>query len=155
MNIGHSISRAMSVGLPKAVKEMLRIMKGYRGGHDRRHGYRYHRCGARAGDSPALGGKFSHDFWVTRSRIASAADPSPGIAARFAAKEAVSKAFGTGIGGRVGWHDLEIANEPSGRPMVTLQAGALEVLQERGGKAVHISLSHSDGQAAAMAVLEG
>ena len=90
-----------------------------------------------------------------KAYFCAAADPAPGIAARFAAKEAVSKALGTGIGGRVGWHDIEIANEPSGRPTVTLQAGALEVLQELGGQQVLISLSHSQGQAAAMAVIEG
>jgi len=85
----------------------------------------------------------------------STADPAPAIAARFAGKEAVSKALGTGIGTRVGWHDIEIANEPSGRPTVELRAGAHEVLQELGGRQVLLSLSHSQGQAAAMAVIEG
>lgn len=97
--------------------------------------------------------KFLSDVEKEYFRVA--ADPAPGVAARFAAKEAVSKALGTGIGGRVGWHDIEIANESSGRPTVTLHAGALEVLRELGGHQVLISLSHSQGQAAAMAVIEG
>ena len=97
--------------------------------------------------------KFLSD--VEKAYFRAASDPAPGIAARFAAKEAVSKALGTGIGGRVGWHDIEIAYESSGRPTVTLHAGALEVLRELGGRQVLISLSHSQGQAAAMAVIEG
>jgi holo-[acyl-carrier protein] synthase len=97
--------------------------------------------------------KFLSDIEKEYFRVT--ADPAPGVAARFAAKEAVSKALGTGIGGRVGWHDIEIANESSGRPTVTLHAGALEVLRELGGHQVLISLSHSQGQAAAMAVIEG
>ena len=44
------------------------------------------------------------------------ARPGPHIAARFAAKEAVSKAFGTGIGRFLGWHDIEIARHDSGEP---------------------------------------
>ena len=83
------------------------------------------------------------------------ADPSPSIAARFAGKEAVSKAFGTGIGEKLHWHDLEIVHHDRGRPMVRLHGKAKVLLMELGGKDVHISLSHSDGQAAAMAVLEG
>ena len=83
------------------------------------------------------------------------ADPSPCIAARSAGKEAVSKAFGTGIGEKLNWHDLEIVHHERGRPMVRLHGKAKVLLMELGGKAVHISLSHSDGQAAAMAVLEG
>ena len=47
-------------------------------------------------------------------------DPSPSIAARFAGKEAVSKAFGTGIGKKLNWHDLEIIHHERGRPMVRL-----------------------------------
>jgi holo-[acyl-carrier protein] synthase len=42
-------------------------------------------------------------------------DPTPYLAARFAAKEAMAKAFGTGIGAELGWHDMEIVREASGR----------------------------------------
>jgi holo-[acyl-carrier protein] synthase len=81
-------------------------------------------------------------------------DPAPSLAVRFAGKEAISKAFGTGIGGKLNWHDLEIVHHKSGRPTVKLHGGAQVMLIELGGKAVHISLSHSHGQAAAMVLLE-
>ena len=81
-------------------------------------------------------------------------DPEPSIAARFAGKEAISKAFGTGIGGKLHWHDLEIVHHKNGRPTVKLHGSANVMLIELGGKVVHISLSHSNGQAAAMALLE-
>lgn len=82
-------------------------------------------------------------------------DPAPCIAARFAGKEAISKAFGTGIGSELGWHDIEITHHPQGRPMVKLHGRGKVLLLEQGGKTVHISLSHNGGQTAAMAVLEG
>lgn len=85
----------------------------------------------------------------------SARDSAPGIAARFAGKEAISKAFGTGIGGKVNWRDIEIINDEKGRPMVKLHGAAKILLLEMGGKEVQVSLSHSEGQAAAMALLQG
>ena len=81
-------------------------------------------------------------------------DPVPSIAVRFAGKEAISKAFGTGIGEKLRWHDLEIVSHENGRPTVKLHGGANVMLTELGGKTVHISLSHSASQAAAMALLE-
>jgi holo-[acyl-carrier protein] synthase len=80
---------------------------------------------------------------------------APHIAARFAAKEAISKAFGTGIGGRLGWHDMEIRRKESGEPYVVMHGKGAELLSERRGRMVHVSLSHTEGYAAAMAVLEG
>jgi holo-[acyl-carrier protein] synthase len=82
-------------------------------------------------------------------------DPVASIAARFAGKEAISKAFGTGIGGRINWHDIEIVHDAKGRPEVKLHGGAKSLLQEMGGMEVQVSLSHSEGQAAAMALLQG
>ena len=46
--------------------------------------------------------------------------PAPFLAARFAAKEAVSKAFGTGIGSQLGWQDIEVARKKSGEPYIIL-----------------------------------
>ncbi len=80
--------------------------------------------------------------------------PGPFLAARFAAKEAVSKAFGTGIGATLGWHDIEIGKKPSGEPFVVLHGGALKLLAERGGRIVHLSLTHTAMHAAAVAILE-
>jgi holo-[acyl-carrier protein] synthase len=67
-------------------------------------------------------------------------DPAPFLAARFAAKEAISKAFGTGIGKHLGWQDMEVGRKESGEPFVILHEGGLRLLQERGGRIVHLSL---------------
>jgi holo-[acyl-carrier protein] synthase len=81
-------------------------------------------------------------------------EPAPFLAARFAAKEAISKAFGTGIGAQLGWRDMEVARKPTGEPFVILHDGGLQLLRERGARIVHLSLSHTTNHAAAMAVLE-
>ena len=79
---------------------------------------------------------------------------APFLAARFAAKEAISKAFGTGIGSQLGWQDIEVKHHESGQPFVVLQDGGKKLLEQRGGRVVHLSLSHTDNYAAAVAVLE-
>jgi holo-[acyl-carrier protein] synthase len=81
--------------------------------------------------------------------------PGPFLAARFAGKEAISKAFGTGIGRQLGWQDMEIRRKDSGEPYVVLHGKGRTLLRKRGGRIVHLSLSHTGRQAAAMAVLEG
>ncbi len=81
--------------------------------------------------------------------------PAPFLAARFAAKEAISKAFGTGIGAQLGWRDMEIGRKPSGEPFVILHEGGQKLLQARGGQKVLITLSHTQNYAAAVALLEG
>ncbi len=80
--------------------------------------------------------------------------PGPFLAARFAAKEAISKAFGTGIGRQLGWQDMEVGRKDSGEPFVILHDGGLKLLAERGGTRVHLTLSHTQSYAAAMAILE-
>lgn len=80
--------------------------------------------------------------------------PGPFLAARFAAKEAISKAFGTGIGAQLGWQDMEVGRKPSGEPFVILHGRGQTLLAERGGRVVLISLSHTQQHAAAVAVLE-
>ena len=80
--------------------------------------------------------------------------PAPHLAARFAAKEAISKAFGTGIGRQLGWHDMEVARKESGEPFVVLHDGGLKLLEARGAQAVHISISHTEFYAAVVAILE-
>lgn len=81
--------------------------------------------------------------------------PAPFVAARFAAKEALSKAFGTGIGAHLGWLDLEIVREPAGRPTVHLHGKAATLARERGARIAHVSLSHTALHATALAILEG
>ncbi len=80
--------------------------------------------------------------------------PAPFLAARFAAKEAISKAFGTGIGAELSWQDMEVRRRESGEPYVVLHDKGLELLQQRGGRIVHLSLSHTERHATAIAILE-
>ena len=81
--------------------------------------------------------------------------PGPFLAARFAAKEAVSKAFGTGIGAQLGWQDIEVGRKDSGEPYVILHGKGLELLARRGARCVHLTLSHTAQYAAAVAIVEG
>lgn len=81
--------------------------------------------------------------------------PAPFLAARFAAKESVSKAFGTGIGAALGWQDIEIRRKESGEPFVVLHGKGAELFAARGARALHLSLSHTENYAAATAILEG
>ena len=82
-------------------------------------------------------------------------NPAPFLAARFAAKEAVSKAFGTGIGAQLGWQDIEICKKESGEPFVVLHGKGKKLFESRGAKGLLVSLSHTEHYAAATAVLEG
>jgi holo-[acyl-carrier protein] synthase len=77
------------------------------------------------------------------------------LAARFAAKEAISKAFGTGIGRELGWTDLEIVREKSGQPRVQLHGRAIAFAEKRGVCTVHVSLSHTAEYGAAQAMILG
>src|SRR6266536_3640403 len=77
--------------------------------------------------------------------------PAPFLAARFAAKEAISKAFGTGIGKQLGWQDMEVGRKQSGEPFVILHGDGLQRMRERGGRIVQLSLSHTETYAAAVA----
>jgi holo-[acyl-carrier protein] synthase len=81
-------------------------------------------------------------------------DPAPFLAARFAAKEAISKAFGTGIGGQLGWQDMEVGRKASGEPFVILREPGRKLLEARGGTGVHLTLSHTKDHAVAVAILE-
>ena len=75
------------------------------------------------------------------------------LAMRFAAKEAISKAFGTGIGAELGWHDMEIDNEPSGRPVVRFLNKGQSLCAKHGATRCLISLSHTASHAVAQAIL--
>jgi holo-[acyl-carrier protein] synthase len=75
-------------------------------------------------------------------------------AARYAAKEAVLKAFGTGWRGGLTFADIEILNDDMGRPVVTLHGKAKEFIKEQKIERVLISLSHTSDTAMAVAILE-
>jgi len=81
--------------------------------------------------------------------------PARHLAARFAAKEAVSKAFGTGIGKAMGWKDIDVRRKESGEPYVVLDGGAKKLAEERKVTKVSITLSHTENHAMAMIVMEG
>ncbi len=80
--------------------------------------------------------------------------PARHFAARFAAKEAVSKAFGTGIGKAMGWKDIDVHREGTGQPFVVFAGGAKQLVAERQVVAAWISLSHTEHHAVATVVLE-
>ena len=81
--------------------------------------------------------------------------PARHLAARFAAKEAVSKAFGTGIGKSMGWRDIDVHKKPSGEPFLVFNGGADKLAKARGVTHALITLSHSEQHAVATIVLEG
>jgi holo-[acyl-carrier protein] synthase len=74
------------------------------------------------------------------------------LAARFAAKEAVLKALGTGLGPRMRWTDIEVTNDQEGRPVVSLGGAVAARAQACGFRQVCLSLTHTAGLAIAQAV---
>ena len=81
-------------------------------------------------------------------------DPVPHYAARFAAKEALFKALGTGWAKGVTWLDVEVLRERQDAPTMVLHGEAQRLSLAKGAHAVHLSLSHTDQSAVAMVVLE-
>jgi len=75
-------------------------------------------------------------------------------AARFAAKEAIAKAFGTGIGEDLEWKDMEIANNSSGKPFVMLSEKAMLIYRKLNIRGIELSLSHCENYAVAYAVIQ-
>ncbi|MDR2777096.1 MAG: holo-ACP synthase [Puniceicoccales bacterium] len=80
-------------------------------------------------------------------------NPASGFAARFATKEAFSKALGTGIGKSVGWKDVSVGKKASGEPYVILSGKAVSSAQSLGFSEAKISLSHTKTLAQAIVVL--
>ena len=78
-------------------------------------------------------------------------DPVPALAARFAAKEAVMKALGVGLGA-FALREVEVVRLESGRPVLKLAGRASELALERGVEAWHLSLTHTDLVAVAVVV---
>ena len=80
--------------------------------------------------------------------------PARHLAARFAAKEAVSKAFGTGIGKAMGWRNIDVRKKRSGEPFLVFSGPAQELASKRGVTSALITLSHTEHHAMACVVLE-
>lgn len=98
------------------------------------------------------GERFLQRVFTQRERdyCSKKAHPQQSLAARFAAKEAVLKAIGTGLSGGVSWTDVEVVNAESGKPEVRLGHTLLEKI---GNKKVLISISHTKEWAIAQAAL--
>ncbi len=88
-----------------------------------------------------------------RSTLAGRSDPVPGLAARFAAKEAAMKALGVGIGA-FAFGDVEILRLPSGAPELKVAGRAAEIATSLGVRRFAVSLSHTDETASAVVVAE-
>lgn len=94
--------------------------------------------------------RFFDRFYTARELI-DAGGRTPALAARFAAKEAVAKALGTGIG-EVGWREIEIAQGPQREPYLVLHGNAQQVADRLGLDCWAVSLSHTHEHAVAVAV---
>ena len=81
-------------------------------------------------------------------------DPAPHFSARFAAKEALFKALGTGWAKGVSWLDAEVQRKEQQAPVLVLHGEAEKRSAGLGVTRVHLSLSHSDQWAVAMVILE-
>ena len=79
-------------------------------------------------------------------------NPTPRIAGRFAAKEAILKVLGTGWRGAISWTDMEILNDDAGRPSVTLSGECERLARQRGVTTIQISITHTENYASASAI---
>jgi len=104
------------------------------------------------------GARFKDRVFLDRERkyCEVKADPSRHYAARFAVKEAVAKAFGTGLGAYMGWLDIEVVRDPArGEPSVLLSGRAAETARRRRASRILISMSHTRRFAVAQALVLG
>ncbi|MBI2170559.1 MAG: holo-ACP synthase [Chloroflexi bacterium] len=100
--------------------------------------------------------RFGHRFLrriYTEAEIAYCRGRAPQLASRFAAKEAMMKALGTGIRG-VGWRDIEVVRARGGAPSIRLHGRAAQVAERQGVLHSALSLSHSREYAVASVVIE-
>jgi holo-[acyl-carrier protein] synthase len=112
---------------------------------------RIERALSRFGDRFARRVLVDHEY----QRFCSHLKPAHYLAKRFAAKEAFSKAMGTGIHFPVNWHNVSVANERSGRPYLQFSEPLAALLKQRGISRAHLSLSDEIEMACAFVVLEG
>ena len=80
-------------------------------------------------------------------------DPAPFYATRFASKEAVAKAFRTGMGKEFGWLDSEIIHGEKGEPFVQLSESGNALLESLGGTKILVSLTHLSTTASAIVII--
>lgn len=80
--------------------------------------------------------------------------PAERLAGRFAVKEAVMKAFGTGKSQGILWRDVETVRGPKGKPVVQLHGQAVRWAKWKGGGNIHVSIAHDGGKAMGFVILE-
>lgn len=102
-----------------------------------------------------FGEKFLSRIFTEAERAYCQSQKRPVIhfAARFAAKEAIAKSFGTGIGKEVSWLDMEILRQPSGEPVVKLYGAGKKFAEQIKVSDIKISLTHAEHYAAANAAV--
>lgn len=86
--------------------------------------------------------------------LARRVDPVPGLAARFAAREAAMKALGVGLGA-FGFHDVWVARASSGAPQLQVRGEAVALMQRRGVGGFQLSLTHTEVTAQAIVLAIG
>jgi holo-[acyl-carrier protein] synthase len=101
------------------------------------------------------GERFLEYVFTEEERAYCAAMRRPGqhYAARFAAKEAVAKCLGTGIGHGLSWKSVSVRNTPEGAPLAVLDAPAAALLRASGGSGLRLTLSHTKTVALAVALI--
>jgi holo-[acyl-carrier protein] synthase len=100
-----------------------------------------------------LGSSFTRKIFTEQEvqYCSSKAHPAQHYAARFAAKEAMSKALATGWAGDFQWKNVEVVNALSGKPEIVLHGRTKETMA---GNAIHLTISHSDTSVVAFVVIE-
>ena len=104
------------------------------------------------------GGAHFRDHAFTPEESAAALrmhDALPRFAGRWAAKEALAKALGTGCGEHCSWEEISITNCDNGKPEMRLSGKTLTTFEKLGGKRLHLSISHEEEYACATVVIEG
>ena len=81
-------------------------------------------------------------------------DPAAYYSGRWAAKEALAKAIGCGIGSRCALTDIETTNSPTGKPVMILMGEAAKTMAEQGGRTIFVSVSHEASYAIANVIIE-
>ncbi len=76
------------------------------------------------------------------------------LAGRFAVKEAVLKAFGTGKSQGIRWRDVETVRGPMGRPKVILYGNAINFMNKLNADTIHVTIAHDGGKAVAFVIIE-
>ena len=103
---------------------------------------------ARIGDRVFTAGELAAADAFVRSR-------SEHLAGRWAAKEALAKALGTGFGESCSFLDIEINNNEAGTPVMSLSGVTRQTFEKIGGKKLHLSISHEKSYATAFVIIEG